>query len=55
MTLAWIARRLHMGSWSHVSNSLRKTKVQKVRTDTGTKNRSARSVSSTGSIWDARL
>lgn len=26
-SLAWIARRLHMGSWSHVSNLLRKEKI----------------------------
>jgi len=25
MTLAWIARRLHMGVWTHVSNLLRAT------------------------------
>ncbi len=29
MTLAWIARRLRLGSWSHVSNLLRKTKSAK--------------------------
>ena len=29
MTLAWIAERLHMGSWSHVSNLLRKPKNTK--------------------------
>ncbi len=31
MTLAWIARNLHMGSWSHVSNLLRKTKKKKCK------------------------
>ena len=34
VNLKWIARRLQMGSWSHVSNLLRtEAKVQKVRTD----------------------
>jgi hypothetical protein len=29
MSLAWIAERLRMGSWSHVSNLLRKAKSAK--------------------------
>jgi hypothetical protein len=37
MTLKWIAQRLHMGTWTHVSNCLgsaEKQKCQKMRTDT---------------------
>jgi hypothetical protein len=28
MTLKWIARRLHMGSWTHVSNCLARHRNQ---------------------------
>jgi hypothetical protein len=29
MSLTWVAERLHMGSWSNVSNLLRKTNITK--------------------------